>query len=150
MGRGNRERRESQGEEVIYHCTSLALRQNGRCFSVLTPFQASHRVTRIYALEDLPNCVLLLSSGGDVTMMDIDRDTPKTEWRPKNKSSLLTSFMFPKASATFLPPHLVAPLAALVLVFSSASVIQVCVLTIYNDEIATVLSEEIPVDGVSV
>lgn len=83
-------------------------------------------------------------------MMDIGRDTPKAEWRPKNKSSFLTSFMFPKASATFLLPHLVAPLAALVLVFSSAGVIQVCVLSIYNDEIGIVLNEETPVDGVSV
>ena len=147
MGRGNREGWESQGEEVICHCTSLAL---CRGFSVVTLFQAPHRVTRIYAPEDLPNCVLLLSPGGDVTTMDIDRNTPKAEWRPKNKSSLLTSFMFPKASASFLPPHLVAPLAALLLVFSSAGVIQVCVLSIYNDEIGIVLNEETPVDGVSV
>jgi hypothetical protein len=128
----------------------LVLRQNGRRLSVLTLFQAPHRVMRIYAPEDLPDYVLLLSPGGDVTMMDIDRDTPKAEWRPKNKSSLLTSFMFPKVSATFLPPHLVAPLATLVLVFSSTGVIQVCVLSIYNDEIATVINEETLVDGVSI
>jgi hypothetical protein len=150
MGRGNREGRESQGEEVIHHCTSFAMRQNGRGTSVLTLFQAPHRVTRIYAPEDLPDCVLLLSPDGDVTMMDIDRDTPKAEWRPKNKSSLLTSFLFPKVSATFSPPHLVSPLATLVLVFSSTGVIQVCVLSIYNDEIATVFNEETLVDGVSI
>lgn len=107
-------------------------------------------MTRIYAPEDLPDCVLLLSPSGDVTMMDTDRDVPKAEWRSKNKSSLLTSFMFPKVSATFLPPHLVAPLAVLVLVFSSTGVIRVCVLSIYNDEITAVLNEETPVDGVSI
>lgn len=105
---------------------------------------------RIYTHEDLPDCVLLLSPDGDVTMMDIDLDTPKAKWRSMNKSSLLTSFMFPKVSATFLPPHLVAPLATLVLVFLSTSVIQVCVLSIYNDEIATVINGEAPVDGVSI
>ncbi|KAH9002207.1 hypothetical protein EDB86DRAFT_2898629 [Lactarius hatsudake] len=96
---------------------------------------APHRVSRIYAPEDLPDYILLLSPGGDVTMMDIDLDTPKAEWRSDSKSILLTSFMFPKVSATFLPPHLVAPLATLVLVFSS------------TDEIATVLNEETSVDG---
>ena len=83
-------------------------------------------------------------------MMDIDLDTPKAEWRPNSKSPLLTSFMFPKVSATFLPLHLVAPLATLVLVFSSTGVIQVSVLSIYENEIATVLNEETPVDGVSI
>jgi hypothetical protein len=124
--------------------------RHGRGFSDLTLFQAPHRVTRIYASEDIPDCILLLSPGGDVTMMNIDLDTPKAEWRPKNKSSLLTSFMFPKASAAFLPPHLIAPLAALVLVLSSTGVMRVCVLSIYNDEIATVLDEETLVDGVSI
>ncbi|KAH9060923.1 hypothetical protein EDB87DRAFT_1808093 [Lactarius vividus] len=108
---------------------------------------APHRVSRIYALEDLPNYVLLLSPGGDVTMMDIDLDTPKAEWRSNSKSTLLISFMFPKVSATFLPPHLVAPLATLVLVFSSAGIIQIYVLSIYGDEIATVLDEETSVNG---
>ena len=58
--------------------------------------------------------------------------------------------MFPKISATFLPLHLAAPSATLVLVFSSTGVIQVCVLSVYEGEIATVLNEETPVDGVSV
>ena len=83
-------------------------------------------------------------------MMDIDLDAPKAEWRSNSKSTLLASFIFPRASATFLPLHLVAPLATLVLVFSSTGVIQVCVLSVCEDEIATVLNEETPVDGVSV
>ncbi|KAH9179596.1 hypothetical protein EDB89DRAFT_1922170 [Lactarius sanguifluus] len=104
--------------------------------------EVPHRVSRIYAPEDLPDYILLLSPGGDVTMMDIDLDKPKADWRSNSKSILLTSFMFPKVSATFLPPHLVAPLATLVLVFSSTGIIQIC--------IATVLNEETSVDGVSV
>jgi hypothetical protein len=119
-------------------------------FSNLALFQSPHEVSRIYAPDDLPDRILLLSPGGDVTMMDIDLDAPKAEWRANSKLSLLSSFMFPKASATFLPPHLVVPLATLVLVFSSTGVIQVCVLSVYEDEIATVLNEETPVDGVSV
>ncbi|KAI9447943.1 hypothetical protein H4582DRAFT_42547 [Lactarius indigo] len=108
---------------------------------------APHRISRIYTPEGLPDCVLLLSPGGDVTMMDIDLKMPKAEWRSNSKSTLLTSFMFPKISATFLPSHLVAPMATLVLVFFSTGVIQVCVLSIYGDEIATVLNAETSVDG---
>ncbi|KAI9467106.1 hypothetical protein BJY52DRAFT_1236476 [Lactarius psammicola] len=124
-----------------------ASERDGRAKEQKSSITAPHRVSRIYAPEDLPNCVLLLSPGGDVTMMDIDLDTLKAKWRSNSKSSLLTSLMFPKVSATFLPPHLVAPLATLVLVLSSTGVIQVCVLSIYEDEIATVLNEEAPVDG---
>ena len=142
--------RDGRAKERKLSITVRCLLRHGQGFSDLTLFQASHRVTRIYASEDIPDCILLLSPGGDVTMMDIDLDTPKAEWKPKNKSPLLTSFMFPKVSATFLPPHLIAPLAALVLVFSSTGVMRVCVLSIYNDEIAPVLNEEIPIDGVSI
>ncbi|KAH9045311.1 hypothetical protein EDB85DRAFT_2284235 [Lactarius pseudohatsudake] len=124
-----------------------ASERDGRAKEKKSSITAPHRVSRIYAPEDLPDYILLLSPGGDVTMMDIDLDTPKAEWRSNSKSILLTSFMFPKDSATFLPPHLVAPLATLVLVFSSTGIIQICVLSIYGDEIATVLNEETSVDG---
>ncbi len=83
-------------------------------------------------------------------MMDIDLLTPKAEWKSNSNFALLTSFMFPKVSATFLPSHQVAPSATLVLVFSSTGVIQICVLSLHQDEFATVLNEVIPVDGVSV
>jgi hypothetical protein len=106
-------------------------------------------VSRIYASEDLPDSVILLSPGGDVTVLDIDLATQKGEWKSRIDSPLLASYMFPKASATFLHTHLVAPLATLVLLFSSASLIQVCVLSIYGDEVTTVLDESIAVDGVS-
>ena len=143
--------RDGRGQEKKSSITVRRL----RCFNMvegsnLAPFQAPHIVSRIYAPADLPDSILLLSPGGDVTMMGTDLDTPKAEWRSNSKSSLVTSFMFPKGSATFLPPHLVAPLATLVLVFSSTGVIQVCVLFVYEDEIATVLNEETLVDGVSV
>ncbi|KAH8988476.1 hypothetical protein EDB92DRAFT_1800580 [Lactarius akahatsu] len=116
--------------------------RDGRAKEKKSSVTAPHRVSRIYAPEDLPDYILLLSPGGDVTMMDIDLDTPKAEWRSNSKSTLLTSFMFPKVSATFLPPHLVAPLATLVLVFSTTGITQICVLSIYGDEIAAVLNEE--------
>jgi len=57
--------------------------------------------------------------------------------------------MFPKASATFLPVQPVAQSATVVLLFSSADVIQVCVQSIHGDEVTTVLDESIAVDGVS-
>ena len=57
--------------------------------------------------------------------------------------------MFPKASATFLPVQPVAQSATLVLLFSRAKVIQVCVQSIHGDEVTTVLDESIAVDGVS-
>ncbi|KAH9077077.1 hypothetical protein EDB83DRAFT_2348082 [Lactarius deliciosus] len=124
-----------------------ASERDGRTKEKKSSITAPHRVSRIYAPEDLPDYILLLSPGGDVTVMDVNLDTPKAEWRSNSKSILLTSFMFPKVSATFLPPHLVAPLATLVLVFSSTGIIQICVLSIYGDEIATVLNEETSVDG---
>ncbi|KAF8272086.1 hypothetical protein EI94DRAFT_1567074 [Lactarius quietus] len=132
-------RSEDQGR-VIWSWDEASER-DGRVEEKKSSITVPHRVTRIYAPESLP-CLLLLSPGGDVTMMDLDLGTTKAEWRPKNKSTLLTSFMFSKVSATFLPPHLVAPLATLVLFFSSTGVIGVCVLSLYNDEIATVLNEE--------
>lgn len=82
-------------------------------------------------------------------MLDIDLATQKREWRPRSNSPLLASYMFSKTSATFLPVHSVTPLATLVLLFSSAGLIQVCVLSIYRDEVATVHDESIAVDGVS-
>jgi len=57
--------------------------------------------------------------------------------------------MFPKASATFLPEQPVVQSATLVLLFSSANVIQVCVQSIHGDGFTTVLDESIAVDGVS-
>ena len=104
-------------------------------------------MSRIYASEDLPDCTVLLSPGGDVTVLDIDLTTRKGEWRSHVNSPLLASYMFPKASATFLPAHPAS--ATLVLLFSSASSIQVRVLSIHGDEITTVLDESIAVDGVS-
>ncbi|KAH9049690.1 hypothetical protein EDB84DRAFT_1260539 [Lactarius hengduanensis] len=83
-----------------------ASERDGRAKEKKSSITAPHRVSRIYAPEDLPDYILLLSPGGDVTMMDIDLDTPKAEWRSNSKSILLTSFMFPKDSATFLPSHL--------------------------------------------
>jgi hypothetical protein len=80
--------------------------------------------------------------------MDVDLTTQKGEWKPHNKSSLLASYMFPRSSATFLPVHPVAPLGTLVLLFSSRSVIRVCVLLIHEDEVATALDESVSVDGV--
>jgi hypothetical protein len=112
-------------------------------------FKVPHRVSRIYASEDLSDSVVLLSPAGDVTVLDIDLATQKGEWRSHIDSPLLASYMFPKASATFLHGHPVAPLATLVLLFSSASLIQVCVLSIYGDQVTTVLDESIAVDGVS-
>jgi gephyrin len=106
-------------------------------------------VSRIYASEDLPDCIVLLSPGGDVTVLDIDLATQKGEWKSHVDSPLLASYMFPKASASFLPAHPVAPLATLVLLFSSASSVQVCVLSIHGNEVTTVLDESIAVDGVS-
>jgi hypothetical protein len=106
-------------------------------------------VSRIYASEDLPDCIILLSPGGDVTVLDIDLAAQKGEWRPHVDSPLLASYMFPKASATFLSAHPVPPLATLVLLFSTASSIQVCVLSIHRDEVTTVLDESTAVDGVS-
>jgi len=107
-------------------------------------------VSRIYASEDIPDRVVLLSQGGDVTVLDIDLNSQKGEWRSSSSSPLLASYMFPTASATFVPANPVAPLATLVLLFSSASVIKVCVLCIYQDEVTTVLDESIAIDGVSV
>ena len=107
-------------------------------------------MSRIYASEDIPDRVVLLSQGGDVTVLDIDLNSQKGEWRSSSSSPLLASYMFPKASATFVPANPVAPLATLVLLFSSASVIKVCVLCIYQDEVTTVLDESIAIDGVSV
>jgi hypothetical protein len=106
-------------------------------------------VSRIYASEDLPDWIVSLSPSGDVTVLDIDLTKQKGEWRPRIDSPLLASYIFPKASATFLPVQLVPPLATLVLLFSSASVIQVCVLSISADEVTTVMDESIAVDGVS-
>lgn len=107
----------------------------------------SHRVSRIYASEDLPDCVISLSPSGDVTVLDIDLTTQKGEWRSRMASPLLASYMFPKASATFLPVQPVAQSATLVLLFSSANVIQVCVQSVHGDEVTTVLDESIAVDG---
>jgi len=108
-------------------------------------------MSRIYASEDIPDCVVLLSQAGDVTVMDVDLVSQNGEWRPRSSSSpLLTSYMFPKDSAKFLHANPVAPLATLVLFFSSANVVEICVLCIYRDEITTVLDESIVVDGVSV
>jgi hypothetical protein len=104
-------------------------------------------VSRIYASEDLPDCIVLHSPGGDVTVLDIDLATQKGEWKSHVDSPLLASYMFPKASASFLPAHPVAPLATLVLLFSSASSVQVCVLSIHGNEVTTVLDESIAVDG---
>ena len=106
-------------------------------------------MSRIYASEDLPDCVVSLSASGDISVLDIDLTTQKGEWRPRIDSPLLTSYMFPKASATFLPVQPVAQLATLVLLFSSANVIQVCVQSIHGDGVTTVLDESIAVDGVS-
>jgi gephyrin len=106
-------------------------------------------VSRIYAPEDLPDCIVLLSPGGDVTVLDKDLVAQKGEWRSHIDSSLLASYIFPKASATFFHVHAVASLATLVLVFSSAGSIHVYVLSIYADEVTTVLDESIAVDGVS-
>ncbi len=106
-------------------------------------------MSRIYASEDLPDCVVSLSPSGDVTVLDIDLATQKGEWRPRIDSPLLASYMFPKASATFLPIKPITPWATLVLLFSSTSVIQVCVLSIHGDGVTTVLDESIAVDGVS-
>src|SRR5712691_5599242 len=83
--------------------------------------------------------------------MDVDLVSQNGEWRPRSSSSpLLTSYMFPKDSAKFLHASPVAPLATLVLFFSSANVVEICVLCIYRDEVMTVLDESIAVDGVSV
>jgi hypothetical protein len=117
--------------------------------SNLTRFQAPHKVSRIYASEDLSDRVVLLSPGGDVTVMDIDLAAQKGEWRSHNKSPLLTSYMFPRSSAMFLPVHPVALLGTLVLFFSSRGVVHVCVLLIHEDEVTTALDESVPVDGVS-
>lgn len=106
-------------------------------------------MSRIYASEDLPDCIVLLSPGGDLTVLDIDLVAQKGEWRSHIDSPLLTSYIFPKASATFYHVHPVTSLATLVLVFSSSGSIRVCVLTIYADEVTTVLDESIAVDGVS-
>lgn len=82
-------------------------------------------------------------------MFDVDLATQKGEWKSSTNSPLLASYLFPKTSATFLHAHPVAPLATLVLLFSSASVIRVCVLSIYQDEIVTVLDESTAVGEVS-
>jgi hypothetical protein len=107
-------------------------------------------VSRIYASEDIPDCVVLLSQAGDVTVMDVDLVSQKGERRSRSSSPLLTSYIFPKVSATFLHANLVAPLASLVLFFASANLVEICVLCIYRDEVVTVLDESIAVDGVSV
>jgi hypothetical protein len=106
-------------------------------------------VLRIYASEDIPDCVVLLSTNGDVTALDIDLVSQQGEWKSQSCTPLLASYMFPKDSATFLHAYPVTPLATLVLVFSSASTIQVCVLCVYQDEIMIVLDESIAIDGVS-
>jgi len=106
-------------------------------------------VSRIYASEDIPDCVILLSTSGDVNVLDIDLVSQKGEWKSPSSSPLFASYMFPKGSATFLHANPVAPLATLVLLFSSASLIQICVLCVYPDEVTTVLDESIAIDGVS-
>ena len=106
-------------------------------------------MSRIYASEDLPDCTVLLSPSGDVTVFDIDLVTQKGEWKSHINSPLLASYLFPKASATFLHMHPVAPLATLVLLFSSAGLIQVCVLSIYGDEVTAAPGEPVAIDGVS-
>jgi hypothetical protein len=93
--------------------------------------------------------VVLLSPGGDVTVMDIDLATQMGGWKSHSKSPLLTSYMFPRSSAMFLPVHPVAPLGTLVLFFSSTGVVHVCVLSIHEDEVTIALDESVPVDGVS-
>lgn len=93
--------------------------------------------------------MVLLSPGGDATVMNVDLATQKGEWKPHNKPPLLSSYMFPRSSATFLPVHPVAPLGTLVLFFSSRGVTHVCVLLIHEDEVTTALDEPVPVDGVS-
>ncbi|KAI9513303.1 hypothetical protein F5148DRAFT_1372599 [Russula earlei] len=107
----------------------------------------SQRVSRIYASEDLPDCVVFLSPGGDVSVMDVDLATQRGEWKSHVNLPLLASYMFPKASATFLHAQPVAPLATLVLLFSSPSVFQVCLLSIHEDRIETVLDESTAVDA---
>ena len=107
-------------------------------------------MSRIYASEDIPDCVILLSTNGDVTVLDVDLVSQKGEWRSRSSSPLFASYMFPKGSATFLHANPVAPMATLVLLFLSASVIQVCVLCVYRDEITTVLDESIAIDGVGI
>ena len=106
-------------------------------------------MSRIYASEDIPDCVVLLSQAGDVTVMDVDLVSQKGEWRSPSSSPLLASYIFPKDSAKFLQANPVAPLATLVLFFSSANAAEICVLCIYRDEVMTVLNESIVVDGVS-
>ena len=107
-------------------------------------------MSRIYASEDIPDCVVLLSQAGDVTVMDVDLVSQKGEWRSRSSSPLLASYIFPKDSATFLHANPVAPLASLVLCFASANLVEICVLCIYRDEVVTVLDESIVVDGVSI
>lgn len=106
-------------------------------------------MSQIYASEDLPDCVVSLSTSGDVSVLDLDLTAQKGEWRSRTDSPLLASYMFPKASATFLPVQPVKQSATLVLLFSSADAIQVCVQSIYGDEVTTVLDESIAIDGVS-
>lgn len=106
-------------------------------------------MSQIYASEDLPDCVVSLSASGDVSVLDLDLTAQKAEWRSRTDSPLLASYMFPKASATFLPVQPVTQSATLVLLFSSANAIQVRVQSINRDEVTTVLDESIAVDGVS-
>ena len=107
-------------------------------------------MSRIYASEDVPDCVVLLSQAGDVTVMDVDLVSQKGERRSRSSSPLLTSYIFSKDCAKFLHTNPVAPLASLVLFFASANLVEICVLCIYRDEVVTVLDESIAADGVSV
>lgn len=107
-------------------------------------------MSRIYASEDIPDRVVLLSQVGDVTVMDVDLVSQKGERKSRISSPLLTSYIFPKDSAKFLHASPVAPLATLVLFSSSENVVEICVLCIYQDEVVTVLDESIAIDGVSV
>ncbi|KAI0254799.1 hypothetical protein BJV78DRAFT_1183009 [Lactifluus subvellereus] len=140
-------RKEDHGRTVWMWDEAQAFESSGTAPEKKSSIIASHRVSRLYASEDLSDRVVLLSPAGDVTVMDIDLVTQKGEWKPRNKSPLLASYMFPRVSATFLPVQPVAPLGTLVLLLSSRGVIQVCVLLLHEDEITTALNESVIVDG---
>ncbi|KAI0307076.1 hypothetical protein B0F90DRAFT_1684935 [Multifurca ochricompacta] len=123
---------------------------NERAQEKKSSIAASHRVSRIYVPQDLSNYIILLSPDGDVTTMDIDLATQKAAWGPCSKLPLLTSYMFSRVSATFMPVRPVAPLASLVLLFAPKGLLQVCVLYIYEGEIKTALDESIPVNGTAI
>ncbi|KAI0268165.1 hypothetical protein BC834DRAFT_933308 [Gloeopeniophorella convolvens] len=110
---------------------------------------APHRVSQIHVLDGVEN-ILLLSPDGDVTVMDADLSSQKAEWRSQSKSPVLRAFVFPNTSTTFMPTQTITPLATLVLVFYLEGQIRICVLSIDEDDISTVLDKAVPVDGVVV